>query len=270
MMRQTKVRKALRKVRIPMNKWMKRLLTFGLAATLMFSTSIYVFAEDSQVEETAVLEEEFTGEEVQVEETAVAEEEPTETSENTEQEETAVEDTEVVDTESEAETTGDDAFSVEGNGTVLDHIVDEFGKEFYTIQTANNNTFFMVIDYSGTGKNVYMLSMIDENDLKDFLEEDQETETTVIQPAVILTDEATEKETTVDTEPVAEEPGDTSETTNPYAPMVILGLLGAAVVGGYYYLKIYRPKKYGAFSNDEDLEYMDEGETINEDESAEK
>ena len=57
------------------------------------------------------------------------------------------------------------AFSVPGNGEVLDEIRSSSDKEFYTIQTANNTTYYLVIDHSGNTDNVYMLSLIDENDL---------------------------------------------------------------------------------------------------------
>ena len=42
-------------------------------------------------------------------------------------------------------------------------------------------------------------------------------------------------------------------------------VIGGVIAGGYYYIKIYKPKHDGSFSDDEDLEYMDEGETVNED-----
>lgn len=66
------------------------------------------------------------------------------------------------------------AFSVEGNAEIVDHITDGSTKEFYTIRTANNNTFYLVIDHSNATNNVYMLSAIDENDLKDFIEDENE------------------------------------------------------------------------------------------------
>ena len=67
-----------------------------------------------------------------------------------------------------------DPFSVPGNGEVRDDITDDSSKEFLTIKTKNNNTFYIVIDRAATTNNVYMLSQIDENDLKEFLDEDQQ------------------------------------------------------------------------------------------------
>ena len=77
------------------------------------------------------------------------------------------------DTVLEEEHTDDNkSFSVPGNAEVLDDIEGDSSKEFLTVTTKNNNTFYIVIDRSSTTDNVYMLSQIDENDLKDFLEEE--------------------------------------------------------------------------------------------------
>ena len=62
------------------------------------------------------------------------------------------------------------AFTTPGNGEVKDDITDDSTKEFLTVTTKNNNTFYIVIDRSATSQNVYMLSQIDENDLSEFLD----------------------------------------------------------------------------------------------------
>ena len=64
------------------------------------------------------------------------------------------------------------AFTTPGNGEVKDDITDDSTKEFLTVTTKNNNTFYIVIDRSATSQNVYMLSQIDENDLSEFLDKD--------------------------------------------------------------------------------------------------
>lgn len=78
----------------------------------------------------------------------------------------------------------DTSFSIPGNGEVLDDITDDSSKEFFTVTTANGNTFFLVIDRSRNTENVYMLSMIDEVDLQDFIEEGGDEETS--QGTVVL------------------------------------------------------------------------------------
>ena len=112
-----------------------------MVCLLMMGMSVTAFAQGGEVVSLgdSVLEEQFSGEEIPTETEAPAEEEEV-------QEEVPAEDNR-----------SDDAFSVDGNGTVLDNMTDhKSGKEFYTIQTANNNTYFIIIDHASTTQNVYM------------------------------------------------------------------------------------------------------------------
>ena len=98
-------------------------------------------------------------------------------------------------------------FTIAGNGEVEDNIVDDPSKEFFTVKTKGGNTFFLVIDRARNNENVYMLSMIDEYDLQEFLDDEerngkQEEET----PAVVLPE--TKPEPTPDVE--IEEPKEES------------------------------------------------------------
>lgn len=58
----------------------------------------------------------------------------------------------------------------------MDDKENDSSKQFLTVQTKNGNTFYMVIDRSGTSENVYMMSLVDEQDLAEFLDENEETE----------------------------------------------------------------------------------------------
>ena len=97
-------------------------------------------------------------------------------------------------------------FSVPGNGQILDDKNNDSTKQFLTVQTKNGNTFFLVLDRSSSTENVYMLSMVDENDLAEFVPEKKpQTET----PSVVIPE--TEKK------PEAEKPekkADKAETEN--------------------------------------------------------
>ena len=74
-------------------------------------------------------------------------------------------------------------FSVPGNGQILDDKNNDSTKQFLTVQTKNGNTFFLVLDRSSSTENVYMLSMVDENDLAEFVPEKKpQTET----PSVVI------------------------------------------------------------------------------------
>lgn len=149
-------------------------------------------------------------------------------------------------------------FSVAGNGQLLDDITDDDTKQFLTVQTKNGNTFFMVIDRSRNSENVYMLSLVDENDLAEFLEEEPEP-VEEEKPAVIIEEPQPE--------PVAEEPQPepVKAGMNMGAVLTIL-VLGAGVVGGYYYFKILKPKREEEEAESEDLEFYDGGAYVNEDE----
>lgn len=158
----------------------------------------------------------------------------------------------------------EDVFSTPGNGEVQDDIQDGSSKEFMTITTKNNNTFYLVIDRSSATQNVYLLSQVDENDLKDFLDSETETATSTPLPSVVLdeneSEKPEEKEEPVETEKVA------APKTNVGAMAVIL-ILAVSGVAVYYYFKIYKPKKDMEDDfKEEGLETDDGLETINEDE----
>ena len=261
-----------------MKKWTKMICLVMTVISVISMMSMTAFAAEGDV-----IDESFSGVEILAEELTEGGETATMPDETTDP--AVTEDVPIVDdvvsddgisdetvgTEDETDEPGstdkaDDAFSVEGNGEVLDNVVDEkSGKEFYTITTANNNTYYLIIDHSSNTKNVYMLSMIDENDLKEFLSEEEAevSEDTGTPPAVDFGDEPSGDDTPDDSEP--EEP---KKDNNILSTVLIILVLGAIAGGGYFYFKIYKPKKEAQIS-DEDMEYVDEGVTINEDEESE-
>lgn len=149
-------------------------------------------------------------------------------------------------------------FSVPGNGEVVDHITDDSSKEFYTIRTANNNTFYMVVDHAAATDNVYMLSTIDEGDLSEFIEAAEKETEKVTQPPVIL-------EENVQKEPETEPAEQKTELPNNVGGMAVIAILAVAGAVAYYFLKI-KPKKEVEEPESENLELGDGLETINEDE----
>ena len=130
-------------------------------------------------------------------------------------------------------------------------------------QLVNGNTFYMVIDRSGTSENVYMMSLVDENDLAEFLGENEEIEKKE-EPAVVLpeTTAAPEPETTVqpETEVKPESGG------NKMFGSAILGGGIVLVFGGLaaFALSKFRKKKEDGIA-EEGLEFADDS-YINEDE----
>lgn len=160
-------------------------------------------------------------------------------------------------TEEKPEETEATPFSVAGNGQLLDDITDDDTKQFLTVQTKNGNTFFMVIDRSRNSENVYMLSLVDDRDLAEFLEE-EEPEPAEEKPAVIVEEPKPE--------PVQEEiqPEPEKGGMGMGAVFTII-LLGAGCVGGYYYFRIWKPKREEEEAESEDLEFYDGGAYVNED-----
>lgn len=167
-------------------------------------------------------------------------------------------------TKPEVEGEKDKPFSVPGNGEVLDQITDGSSKEFYTIRTANNQTFYLVIDHAQNTDNVYMLSTIDENDLQEFTTGGGMTEKPEEKPPVIM-----EEPQTPTPEPEVQKP---EETEKPAANVSAMILIIVAAVGGiaaYYFLKI-KPKKEEEDTDSENLELDDGLETVNEDDEYEE
>lgn len=150
-------------------------------------------------------------------------------------------------------------FSVVGNAEVLDDI-DDGSKEFYTITTANNNTFFIVIDKARTSENVYMLAKVDENDLAEFVEGGMPTASPTQQPqstVIIQQPTPAPTPTVIETEPEQEE----SEISS----YVIIGILALAAVIGLYFFKSSKAKKEAMYDDNEGMEYDD-----SEDEASEE
>ena len=155
-------------------------------------------------------------------------------------------------------TTPEQAFSTPGNGDLGDAITSG-KKDFYTIHTKNNNTFYLVIDHAGNVDNVYMLSLIDANDLAQFITETEKQPEKQQQQTVVL------PETTPQPTPepvVTPEPKTESNSS-------LMTLITFAVIGGgaaLYYFKVYKPRKESEQSISEGLETGGDGlNTVNED-----
>lgn len=158
----------------------------------------------------------------------------------------------------------EDAFTEPGNGEVQDDIQNGSSKEFLTITTKNNNTFYLVIDRSSTSQNVYLLSQVDENDLKEFVDQGKGTATVTPTPQVVIDENKIER--TDKKEEAAKTEKEKMPQTNMGAMVAIL-ILALGGVAAYYYFKIYKPKKEEEEDFEEEgLEISDGLESINEDE----
>ena len=214
------------------NKVVKKLLMIAMAVTMISGTSLAtVYANaNPPAEETT---------------TAVVEETTTEKSKDTEK----AEDTGRVTGES-----NNSAFSTPGNAQLVDDKENDDTKQFLTIQTKKGNTFYMVIDRSSNTENVYMMSLVDENDLAEFLDETEK-------------DKETEESTVVipETTPAAEEKTEVKKEEKSGMNVKGLAAIVVAAILGFAGIAVY--KKHGR-SKDEDyvseqLEFSD-GPYVNE------
>ena len=155
------------------------------------------------------------------------------------------------------ETEPEQGFTTPGNGDLGDEIKNSTGKDFYTIRTKNNNTFYMVIDHSNSTENVYMLSLVDENDLAEFMDQTEKETEVEVTPAVVIpetTPAPVETEAPKQPETEVEEPETKSPLEN--SNILILGA-GAIVFALLYYFKIYKPGHEEEEEDDEGIEMGD-------------
>ena len=167
----------------------------------------------------------------------------------------------------------------------------EQGKEFYTIQTASDKVFYLIIDRDGEEEMVYFLTEITENDLLNATSDNSETlpKNSAALESAIQTEESAlpnnngempedaeqteedteETENTEETESTEEtEPEEKTEEPNPFISYILMGALAIVFIGGAYYFKVARKKKED-FIEDEDEDDEDEEELENEDEEPE-
>lgn len=214
----------------------KMLAVLFLSASMIFATGTTAFAyvdESAEASKTETVETEKTDKDTVVEENQINTEEP---------------------------------FSVPGNAQVQDDITNSKNKEFLTITTKNNNTFYVIIDRSANVDNVYMLSQIDENDLKEFLEEDTSASTIVdVTPEVVI-DENTHSEQTEQPATESPEKEGTASNLGALVAIFIAAILG---VGAYGYIKFIKPKKDEDDGDDEGIEMIGESDPFEEDQESE-
>ena len=164
----------------------------------------------------------------------------------------------------------------------------EQGKEFYTIQTASDKVFYLIIDRDGEEEMVYFLTEITENDLLNAASDNSEIlpKNSAALESAIPTEEGAlpnnngeqpddtgQAEENAEETENAEDTEDTESTEekaeqNPLISYILMGALAIAFIGGAYYFKVVRKKKED-FIEDEDEDEEDEEEYENEEEEPE-
>ena len=152
----------------------------------------------------------------------------------------------------------------------------EKGKEFYTIQTASEKVFYLVIDRDGEEEVVYFLTEVTENDLLNVTTDNSETlpkNSAALESAIPVTEgalpnnngegqekeeEPTEEATEEGSGEAVEEPEPEPVKENPAATYIILGIAAVAAIGGGYYFKVVKGKKEEFLDEDDDEEDEEE------------
>ena len=254
----------LRKARKSLTKICKTILSLTVALGMALASASPAFAE-VEGDINANTEEKPAQEAVAeaVNEKPVKEETPAPAQEKPAPEPVVEESTpEPVEEAPEPEVADDPAFLTDGTANVVDYAVSESGKEFFIIQTANGNSFYLVLDKDRQTDNVYLLSPVDEADLMDFVSTNQ-TEARAEAESAPVPVQPVAEETGV-TAPEPSEPDPAPPATTSAMPLI---LVAAAIAGGAgYYLKVYMPKQVKNKRPDdlESMEFEDDPE-VNED-----
>lgn len=129
----------------------------------------------------------------------------------------------------------------EATATVVDYEGGDGGKEFYTIRTDSDKTFYLVVDKNDVMENVYLLTEVGENDLLNFVNYDGNTIHNGDVPVYTIMEDGEKNEEQTEGD-VQEESKNTS--------YLIYGV-AALIVAGFYMAK---EKKKKRISQESDME----------------
>jgi hypothetical protein len=143
-------------------------------------------------------------------------------------------------------------FTPDGTGTTVDNVTEEDGKEFFTIITEDENTFFLVVDRQRDSENVYLLNAVTEEDLLALAEKGGDSQSAVPTPEPTPQPEPTP-------EPMPEPEPEPEPQGGMNAGAILLIVLAVLGVGGAgYYFKILKPKQQAQGMDDYDEDDSDD------------
>ena len=166
----------------------------------------------------------------------------------------------------------------------------EKGKEFYTIQTASEKVFYLVIDRDGEDEKVYFLTEVSENDLLNTTTDNSETlpkNSAALESAIPTKDsalsnnnadttgdktqgvESVEDSTEDSTEDTSEPKEDTAKADGSGFTYILMGIAAVAVIGVVYVVKS-KKKKENFIDEDEDEDELDEDYDYDDEEETEQ
>ena len=166
----------------------------------------------------------------------------------------------------------------------------EKGKEFYTIQTASEKVFYLVIDRDGEDEKVYFLTEVSENDLLNTTTDNSETlpkNSAALESAIPTKDsalsnnnadttgdktqgaESVEDSTEDSTEDTSEPKENTAKADGSGFTYILMGIAAVAVIGVVYVVKS-KKKKENFIDEDEDEDELDEDYDYDDEEETEQ
>jgi hypothetical protein len=150
----------------------------------------------------------------------------------------------------------------DGAGSVVDNVTDGDGKEFFTVETSDGNTFYLIVDRQRNSENVYLLNAVNEDDLASLAKPGDGKSASTVQPPPPPTTAPTQPITTPEPTPT---PAPAPEKSDNTKTMAFIGIAALIIGGAAYYFKIVRPKKGGAASNFEPDDFEDEEMDVEDD-----
>jgi hypothetical protein len=128
-------------------------------------------------------------------------------------------------------------FTPSGAASVVDDAEDSDGKEFFTMETADGNVFYLIVDRQRNAENVYFLSAVTESDLVSLAKvgDGKPPESVIPAPSA----PAAEVPSDPPSEPASEPPAKSSSAGS--VALVVIAVLASGGAGCYF--KIVRPKK---------------------------
>ena len=142
------------------------------------------------------------------------------------------------------------AFTPDGTGTVVDDIVEQNGKEFFSITTEAGNIFYLIVDRHRDSENVYLLNSVTEEDLMSLAKNPvKKTESAI--PVVDDSESKTTPSEPVPAEDTQLDDDNDSDSANNNT-LIFVGVGAVAVLGAGVYIKIIRPKRQMSAVSDDD------------------
>lgn len=157
-------------------------------------------------------------------------------------------------TQTQTETVIEDnrTLTPKGNAQLVDDVTDNENLQFITVTARDGSVFYFVIDKGANSENVYFLNTVDESDLAALVEDYTPPAAAEPKPEASASPEPEQNE--------QQEPQEQKKGGSPTL-YIVLALIAAGVIGGYYY-KVILPKK--KLEDADDIEDFELEETENE------